>query len=128
MDGDRTFSIDMGAEGGGEEGEEGEEGASLELSVGAKLINDMTMAKLNGWVLTRLRAGCEKRKRGTLRFRTEEQEARAALTAAARARGATRRAGGSRCGSSWPTPRRRCARWRRRWLRPAGSDRRWRTR
>ena len=29
MDGDRTFSIDMGAEGGGEEGEEGEEGADL---------------------------------------------------------------------------------------------------
>mmetsp|Transcript_32313 Transcript_32313/g.80086 ORF Transcript_32313/g.80086 Transcript_32313/m.80086 type:complete len:148 (-) Transcript_32313:405-848(-) len=54
----------------------------------------MTIAKLNGWVLTRLRSACEKRKRGMLHFRTAEQEARAALVAQARARGTARRANG----------------------------------
>lgn len=80
-DGDVTISI---------EGVEEE----LSVSVAAKLIHEMTLPKLVSWVLTRLRSLCTKRSRGGAHFRTEEQEARARVAAAARARGTARRAAG----------------------------------
>ena len=73
---------------------EGEDAEELKLSVAAKLINDLTLQKLTAWVLTRLHSVCEKRKRGAVHFRTEEQEMRARLAADARARGAARRGRG----------------------------------
>jgi hypothetical protein len=68
-----------------------------DLTISTSDDEDLTVsvaAKLVSWVLTRLRSFCTKRKHGSVHFRSEEQEQRAALAAAARVRGVARRAAG----------------------------------